>query len=250
MGWDTLAVFLTSIAVGSYLQATTGFALALVVVGSTTILNVANIAMSAAVVSIVVLANVLSALRHTYGQIQWGIFLRAALATAPGTVVGVFTLSYLTETATLTLRFIFGLFVVLAACLILFNPKPRDDLSLSFSFTLAGGMSGFCGGLFGTAGPPLVYHMYRQPLSVGQIRSTILAVFFVFAASRVSYVVATAGLSMNILRLSVLSLPIVAVASDLGVRFPMPLSDAAMRCFAFVLLTLIGTAVMLSSVLT
>lgn len=44
------------------------------------------------------------------------------------------------------------------------------------------------GGLFSTAGPPLVYHLYRQPLPVAVIRETLVAVFGINAVLRLALV--------------------------------------------------------------
>ncbi len=57
------------------------------------------------------------------------------------------------------------------------NPKTRKDRSATVSFLLSGLVHGAPGGLFGMAGPPIVYHLYRQPFTLDLVRSTLLMVF-------------------------------------------------------------------------
>ena len=47
---------------------------------------------------------------------------------------------------------------------------------------------GVMGGMFSTAGPPLVYHFYRQPMSLVMVRETLVTVFAVNAVVRIGLV--------------------------------------------------------------
>ena len=91
------------------------------------------------------------------------------------------------------------------------------------------------------AGPPIVYHLYRQPFTLDLVRSTLLMVFACTSMSRTVNVYAAGDMEASILWLS-------AIASSLGSafvtmfarRFPPPLSNDQLRKLVFGVLMLIG----------
>ncbi len=109
-----------------------------------------------------------------------------------------------------------------------------------------GGLGGLFGGLFSTAGPPMVYHLYREPLPLDTIRTTLLAVFGCITVIRNGYLGITGELDMEMLRLSLLCVPAVYLATRLGQRYRPPISENGMRRFAFALLTLLGVGLLLA----
>ena len=58
------------------------------------------------------------------------------------------------------------------------RPSPYSSLSAKPFFFGSGLIGGLFGGLFSAAGAPIAYLMYRQPLAISVIRSSLLAVFF------------------------------------------------------------------------
>ncbi len=55
----------------------------------------------------------------------------------------------------------------------------------SYVQTVTGFAAGSIGGLFSTGEPPLVYHLYRQPISTNVIRTTLLAIFLISSLARI-----------------------------------------------------------------
>jgi len=89
---------------------------------------------------------------------------------------------------------VLGLVIIGSSLQLAVSPAPLPERSSPQSFAFFGAVAGLMGGLFSTAGPPLVYHLYRQPLPLARIRETLVAVFALNAALRLGIVAASAGL--------------------------------------------------------
>lgn len=235
-----LFVFLLLLAAGAYVQTVTGFALGLVVMGAVALSGLAPIAFSAVIVSISSLANTLLALRGDRQHVHWPSVAASLAALLPAMVGGIALLTHLSGTSVHSLRLLLGGFILVSGVLLMLKPHPRAHLAGAAATFTAGAFAGLFGGLFSTAGPPLVYHLYRQPLSIRAIRASLLAVFAVATSGRIAVVALEGGVSREMLWISLLALPMVLGATAVARRFRPPLSDLTMRRLAFGLLMALG----------
>jgi uncharacterized membrane protein YfcA len=241
---EQILPILPVMAVGAYVQAVTGFAMGLIVVGAVAILGLAPVDVVAAVVTVLTLVNAGISLRGRVHLVHGRASLLLLAAMVPCVVLGVVLLDYMTETWATALNATLGVFVLAGAILLTLKPEPRPAPSGTGGTLLIGGVSGLFTGLFATGGPPVVYHLYREPWPVATVRMTLLAVFLVSSVARVGVLGVSGTLSLDILALSALSVPVVAAATATGRRFPPPLSDRQMRRLAFMLLMVIGVSLL------
>ena len=226
--------------VASYVQSVAGFAHGLIVMGSVTLLGLAPVAFTAVVISMTGFASVLMALVGRRGHIDERIFLRACLGLVPMLLLGLGLLHLLDQGSSQLLQRVLGSVILVGGGLGMIKPHPRTERASNWQDILAGGFSGILGGLFSTSGPPLIYHLYRQPDRVDVIRSTLLAIFLISSSARIVLVLVEGSFEANMLYLSLLTLPIVALGTFLGRRFPPPFSERGMRRMAFGLLMVLG----------
>ena len=241
------ALFLAIAAVASYVQTVTGFAFGLIMVGTVTGLNLAPIEFTAVVVSFCALTSALIALKGAHQGIQFSLSGATLLGLFPAMLAGVLLLEYLSQEAASQLKLILGLTILAGGIFLMLKPAPYSKPSASYSYTLAGIVGGFFGGLFSVSGPPIVYHIYRQPVALQQIKMTLLVIFGSASLIRICIVGIQGDLEHQILFTSALAAPLVVAASLLGKYFPPPLSDRAMRRGAFLLLSMMGTTLVLIS---
>lgn len=245
MTTEVLTVLLLIVGVGAYVQTVTGFAMGLIIMGTATLFDLVPIAFSAVVVTMTSMFNILMALSREHHHIHWRSALLAVMGMAPALILGVFLLNYLSAESTRSLKIALGLFILTGATLLILKPHPRATLKVGWRDVLAGGLGGFFGGLFSTAGPPLVYHLYRQPFGINVIRTTLLAIFGFTTILRNGFVALSGDFTLAMLSTSVLAIPIVYLATRLGQRFSPPLSEQGMRRLAFGLLALLGMMLLL-----
>jgi uncharacterized membrane protein YfcA len=122
--------------------------------------------------------------------------------------------------------------------------------SSTTSFMAVGAVSGVLGGLFSTAGPPLVYHLYRQPLPLRAIRDTLVAIFAANAVLRLGMMLPTGHVSSNALLLSLETVPLVLLQTWWMARHPSRLQPATVKRIVCVLLALVGLGLVASSLRT
>ena len=240
-----VALLLLFVGIGSYLQAITGFALGLVVMGAAGALHLAPLPFLAVVISLVAFPNTAFALRGATQHIQWPIVGWTLLGLWPTVALGVHWLNLLSAENSALLRAVLAGLILVSALLLVLRPQPHKQASPRWLATLMGVFAGLFGGLFSTAGPPVIYHLYRQPWSVAEVRATLLAIFVFSTGFRISYVTLTGGMTAAMLWLGLLSLPIVWLCTSAARRWPPPLSDLNMRRLAFLLLALLGAMLLL-----
>ncbi|MCL1479299.1 MAG: hypothetical protein MH219_18135 [Marinobacter sp.] len=105
-------------------------------------LGIAPVTSVAAVISLMTMANCSVALPGRLHHVYWPSVRVAALAIVPSITAGVLLLNYLSSSASVIVRVLLGLVIIYAA-----------------------------------AGPPLIYHYYRQPLEPIRIRNTLTLLF-------------------------------------------------------------------------
>ncbi len=246
MPLESLIYFLIAVALGSYVQTVTGFAIGLIVMGTVTTFDLAPIPFSAIVVCFLAFWNGLVALRRSHTAIDWKITRLVLIGAMPAMVGGVYLLNYLNQSAASTIKLTLGIVVIVGGCLLMLKPNVRKDVEPSWSFLLSGFAAGAIGGLFSTAGPPLVYHLYRQPISINVIRTTLLTIFLISSVARIAVVGVHGQIDMEVIKYSLFSIPVVTLFTLIGNRYPPPLSDVNRRRFAFFLLIFIGASLTLT----
>lgn len=241
-----LIIFLLIAAVASYVQTVTGFAFGLIMVGAVTGFDLAPIEFTAAVVSFSGLANALIALHGSRQEIR-GAQASAVLAgLLPAMLGGMLLLSYLSRNAESQLKLILGITILAGGIFLMLKPSPYNKPSSSLSYILAGVVGGIFGGLFSVPGPPIVYHLYRQPITLLQIKTTLLIIFGSASLARICFVALQDGFDHKTLITSLLTIPLVITGGLLGRFFPPPFSDATMRRSAFLLLSTMGMVLVLT----
>ena len=240
MDTQSLIIFLFVVAMGSYIQTVTGFALGLVIMGAVTLLGLAPVTFSAIVVSLLALVNSFLALSKQGHTVHWQSVRIIVAGLVPAVFIGLLLLNYLSTHSMDLLKTLLGAFIIGSGLLLVYKPQPRKDIASTMNFFAIGLVGGLFGGLFSTGGPPIVFHLYRQPIPVSVIRTTLLAVFVVATLIRITYVGIQGDISWPVLRLSLYSLPLVILFTYFGRRFRPPLSDLSMRRVAFALLILLG----------
>lgn len=242
MEWSTLVAFLGIVGVAAYVQTVWGFALGLTIVGGVALLGLAPVPLTAAVVSILGLCQTLFALSKSHRHILWRTVALAAGAMAPAVALGVALLGHMSDSSARNVHVLLGLFIMTGAVLLMLKPQPLAYSSPPAATFLTGLVSGLVSGLFSAGGPPMVYHLYRQPYPIAAVRATLLTIIAVGTSLRILYVVVSGGMSGEILRLSLIGVPMVVIATLIGQRYVPPLSDRNMRRMAFSLLLLLGLA--------
>lgn len=243
----TIISLLAIVAVGTYFQTITGFGLAMIVIGVSSGLELTSVAFIATVVSLISLVNSAVALPGHLKHIDWRIANTTLLGIVPSSVIGVVLLNYLSDQAASILELTLGLIIVYSGVSFALSPKQRSTESSLKSFFTVGFVSGLCGGLFGMPGPPVIFHMYRQPMSMPVIRYMLLLMFACTAFSRTFYEVITEGLPKDSLILSAAAIPCVAIFTLIAQRFPPPISAHNMRRITFITLVIIGLGLIIGS---
>ncbi|HLS42897.1 MAG TPA: sulfite exporter TauE/SafE family protein [Paenalcaligenes sp.] len=240
MSLVTTGLLIFVIALGTYFQTITGFGLAMIVIGVSSGFGLTSVPFIATVVSLISLVNSAVALPRHLHDIDWRIANTTLLGIVPSSIIGVVLLNYLNTQATAILEFLLGAVIVYSGVSFALSPRQLKTPSSLKRFFSVGFVSGLCGGLFGMPGPPLIFHMYRQPMSIAMVRHMLLLMFACTAFSRTFYEVITTGLPKETLSVSALAIPCVAIVTLLAQRFPPPLSAFALRRITFITLVIIG----------
>lgn len=235
-----LSLFLAVVAACAWLQAVSGFALALGLLGAMTEFHLTPIPVTAVVVSLLGLAGSLVALVGERRAVQWRRLAPIALGMLPSVALGVWLMDRLAAEATSTLQVILGVFIVLGGALMLMQPSTRERPARRRTGVLAGLFGGLFGGLFAAVAPPVVYHLYREPMTVAAVRATLHALIVVGVAMRMSFVSLFSEVQPLAIELVLYALPVVVVATLAGRHFTPELSGRAQRRIGVVLLMLLG----------
>lgn len=235
-----IALFVLLSFVAAYMQTLTGFAFGLLLMGAVALTGLIPLPEAAIIVSLLTLANALMVLLKGWREIARGPFLLSLVGAIPLILVGYMLLDLLASSSLAALRLILGLVIIVSSLQLIFRPSPRERLSSNPSFVFFGALGGIMGGLFSTAGPPLVYHLYRQPLPHSMIRETLVAVFSINAMFRLVLVMASGELPSHAVVWAMAGLPGVLIATNAARRWSPRLAPAALRRLAFVLLLMSG----------
>lgn len=241
-----LLAFLGLVALGSYVQTVSGFAIALIITGGATAMGIAPVAFSANVVSFIALANTAVAVHKRHGHIDLRIMIYASLGVLIMSGVGLMVLHHLSSTSIDLLKTILGAVILGSGALLIIHPRPLKRVSANHVHLIAGGFGGLLSGMLGAGGPPLVVHLYRQPLAFAVIRTTLLAILGIMPFIRIGIESYSGNITASVLELSLYSVPVSIVSTILARRFPPPVSDETMKRLAFGLLCVVGLSLVLS----
>ena len=232
--------FVVLVIIGALVQSITGFAMALIVVGGVAALNLADLAVTAAVASLISLVNTLLALRRSLRFVDLSFTIGILAGMAPMILLGVALLSWLSSDLVTLLKLLLGLLIMAASVLLIWNPRPYAQASGNLSKVLVGCSGGLISGLYGAGGAPLAYFLYRQLLTIEIIRASLLAVFAFSNVFRTVTITAAGQLNQEILLLTGISIPFVLVATLVGTRVASRLPVQAIRSLVFVVLLILG----------
>jgi uncharacterized membrane protein YfcA len=242
-----LAGMLFAIGCGAYFQTVTGFGLGMIALGAASGLGLMEIAPAAVVVSLLTLCNSPLVLSGNYRHVDWRAVGLVLLGMAPATFAGVAVLDYLSRSGLALLQFLLGATIAASCAAMAFRPARRAAPAPPRAYLAAGGVAGLLGGMFGFSGPPLIIHLYRQPLEPTVVRSTLIMLFTCSAVIRLGSVAAQGGFAVEVWKLFAWSVPVVVLATLAGRRYPPPLRPGKIRRFAFLFVALIGASLMASA---
>ncbi len=239
-----LLLFLVCVAVATAAQTLTGFAFGLILVALAASLQLASVSDAANASTLLTLINTGTYFAGHRGELPWKIMRPSLIACLPGVAVGVLLLTWLSGHAVGVLRGLLGVAIIACAALLLIERARATHVGPPVAFATAGAAAGLLGGLFGTSGPPIVFHLYRQPLPPQTIRDALLMLFVVSASTRLVMVLATGGFTTRSVLLALLAFPLVAIVTRLLQRRPPPISAGLLRVVVAVLLAGAGIALL------
>ncbi|WP_188824386.1 TSUP family transporter [Brucella endophytica] len=203
---------------------------------------------AAIVINILTLANAVVMLGRGWRHIAAKPMLLSLTGALPMVVAGYALLDFLASESLAVVRMVLGLVILLSSMQLIRRYSPLDTESSGPVFAAYGAIGGLMGGLFSTAGPPLVYQFYRQPMSHAVIRETLVAIFAINSLSRLALVTIAGQWQNHTLLWALAGLPSVVAASYIARRWPPPVSASALRRSVFVLLLLSGLSLIVPAI--
>ena len=242
----TYAGFIACVALATCIQNMTGFAFGLVLLGLVAMFKLVPIVDAANAATVLTLVNAVSFFRLHKLQPQWRVMKPSILPSLLGVAAGVALLAWLSGNAVQALRGLLGLAILACAFALIVDAKPRETVSGKPAFAFVGALSGLLGGLFSSAGPPLVYHMYRQPLPRDLVRQCLVLIFAINQVLRLTLVVVSGHFSWFSVLLSASAVPVVHGVGWLQHRYMPPISATLTRRVVSGLLLLAGGSLLFS----
>lgn len=243
------ALFLACVAIATCAQTVTGFAFGLILLGLVGMFHLAPLADAANVASMLSIANAFVVLRGPREQLDVGALRKTLIGSSVGVAIGVSLLGWLTGNVVAALRFALGVTILACAFLLWAQVRPLRQRSSNRSFVAFGLLSGLMSGLFASAGPPLVYQFYRQPLSPLAIRQTLGAIFAANALLRLALVISSGQFERRALFLGLLAVPLVLALTWWIKHHPPKLPLRLIRASVCLLLVLTGANLTMPAVL-
>lgn len=237
-----IAALLLLAGLAAYMQTLTGFALGLIMMGGIALAVIMPINEAAVLVSFLTVVNAAQVLAKGWRDISRREFTLIIISSILFLFVGYWLLGLLLDRSVNWLKLVLGTFIIISSIQLLMKPTPLEKPSYAGSFVFFGSLAGLMGGLFSTAGPPLVYHLYRQPLKLITIRETLVAVFGINAVLRLLIVWVDGEMPSSGFWWSLLAIPVVILFTYIARHFPPPLTTVALRRLAFALLFLSGAS--------
>lgn len=235
-----VAGFLLCVVVATCAQRLTGFAQALILLGLTSLFELAPLADAANVATVISLCTAVIALRGTSHSLDLPILRATVTGSVFGVAAGVLLLTWLGANVVLVLRVLLGVVVIACAIVVLVRTRPLPRRSSTASFHGFGFLSGVLGGLFSASGPPLVYQYYRQPLTLDAVRDTLVAALAAGGLIRLVMVLATGQFSLRAAWMCATAVPLAMAITWWFRRHPPAWDRAAVLKVVCVLLVVTG----------
>jgi len=236
MSLSVLIGFLVLTGVAAYAQTLTGFAFGLITMGGVGLTGLLSLPDAAMIVSMLTLVNATQMLLKGWRDVAWHQVGFVMVASIPMLFVGYWLLEWLAGDHVDLLRLLLGLVIVVSSLQLARKPEPLRERSRIGSFLFFGGIAGLMGGMFSTAGPPLVFHFYRQPMALVKVRETLVTVFALNAVFRIGLATVSGGFPSSSTLSGLMAVPAVMGATYAARRWPPPFSPVTMRRIVFLLL--------------
>jgi hypothetical protein len=233
---------LLCIALAAYVQNLTGFAFGLIFLALVGVFDLIPMAVAANAVTLITLSQAFIYFREYPLTDDWRVIRPAIWPSLAGVVGGLGLLFWLSDTALYLLKIALGFSVVGSAGLLVMRFEPKSQIDPPGSFALTGVLAGLMGGLFSTAGPPLVYKLYRQPLSLLVIRQALLVMFGLSQIVRLVIVLITGQFTLTSAVYALLAVPLLFGVTRGNRRYPLKLSPTAVSRVAAGLLLMAGVS--------
>lgn len=233
-------LFLLAVAVATYAQTMTGFAFGPVLLGLSSLFALAPLPDMSNTVSILTLINALVAIGRSRPHVDWTLLRPALISSLVGVALGVAALDLIHGSMSVILQWLLGLTILVCAFMLVMQARQLARVSRKPVFVFFGIISGLLGGLFSSAGPPMVYQLYRQPLPLAVIRNSLLVIFAANAVVRLSLVTWQGSIHANTLWMSLEAFPVVVALTWLVRRFASADSIKTVKRMVFVLLIAAG----------
>jgi uncharacterized membrane protein YfcA len=244
---EALFLYLACVVLASVLQNLTAFAFGLVLLGLVELLGILPLADVSNASMVLSLTNALAFIWRDREPLPWRQVKDVLWASIIGVVAGLGLQVWLSANAAVWLRLLLGLSVIFSAANLMFSGSVRTETSGRRSFAFFGALSGLLGGLFATSGPPIVYHMLRQPWDPAQIRRCLNLVFSVNNGLRLVLVVGSGRFSQQSALLCAIAVPVAFLVTITCMRFPIPIPRSRLLPLTALLLALTGASLTLSS---
>ena len=238
--------FLVLVAVATFCQNLTGFAFGLIFVGIAGASSLLSIADAANIACLLSLVQAVGFMRANRLKPDWGLLGPLLASSAVGLVAGVLLLQWLSGNMLSMLRILLGVSIVVCAILLLLQKQVQAEMSGKPAQWTAGIASGLLGGLFATPGPPLVYHLYRQPLDRLLIVHCLISMGVVCGVLRLGMVALDGQITSTVLLWTAAATPVVALVTWWTSKYPPPIAPRIMQTAVCVLLILSGVSLLIS----
>ncbi|WP_027016944.1 TSUP family transporter [Comamonas composti] len=239
-------LFLALVGLATFCQNLTGFAFGLIFVGVAGASGLMSIADAANVACLLSIVNGVAYLRAHQAKENNPLLRPMLISSVVGVVAGVLLLQWLSGNALNVLSMLLGVAIVACALLLLLQQKVNAQVSGPLPLWIAGLASGLLGGLFATPGPPMVYHLYRQPLDRMLVRRCLFVMFVTCAVLRLVLVALDGQITGHVLLAAALAFPVVTGVTWLHVRRPPQLPKQLVEWLVCLLLVLSGLSLLAS----
>ena len=144
-------LILLVIAAASYIQAVSGFAFALIVMGVVPSLELMPVADAAIIVTLLAMVNTATALSSGIANVRWREARVSLLFSLPSIAIGLYLLDLLSESSLGAVRIGLAVTILISAVMLLKPPHQDAVISGLPSFAAFGFLSGLLSGLFSTS---------------------------------------------------------------------------------------------------
>ncbi|MCX8279333.1 sulfite exporter TauE/SafE family protein [Phyllobacterium sp. 0TCS1.6C] len=234
--------FMVTAGLAAYVQALTGFAFGLILMGAVALGAMMPLQDAAVVTSVLTLVNASMMLSKGWNEVLKKTLVLVLLSSLPSLVIGYLLIEHLAENGVVLMRILLGAIIIVSSLQLVLPPKREKQPASDRSFVTFGIFSGLMSGMFSTSGPPLVYHLYRQPLPLVAIRETLVTIFGVNALLRLGVVIADGTFPDRHYWPAFFAIVPVMAGTQLARRLPLPISGKHLKLIIFVLLCASGAS--------